>query len=153
MHNSYQVSECWEPLQQLTFKLLVYALDARICSFLEIKRKFLPECGGLVTLSNGSVGVPEGMPSGEACIWVISLPRSGANNSTNIIEFTLTHPKVSSNSSLWVWYIQVFFRNSLLFRGHLSLFLVLSYVRKGWVRNNNYNTVMLKHLHHLSLKF
>ncbi|XP_078324325.1 cubilin-like isoform X1 [Crassostrea virginica] len=62
----------------------------------------LLKCGGLVTLSNGSVGVPEGMPSGEACIWVISLPRSGANNSTNIIEFTLTHPKVSSNSSLTV---------------------------------------------------
>lgn len=59
-------------------------------------------CGGYLTSPNYSIEIPEGIPEGESCIWVISLPKSGPNNSTNIIQFSLSHPKLSSNSSIVV---------------------------------------------------
>lgn len=57
-------------------------------------------CGGYLTSPKSSIEIPEGIPEGESCIWVISLPKSGPNNSTNIVQFSLSHPKLSSNSSM-----------------------------------------------------
>ncbi|XP_062613995.1 cubilin-like [Saccostrea cucullata] len=62
----------------------------------------LLKCGGYLSSSNGSLAIPEGIPKGESCIWIISLPKLGVDNSTNIIQFTLSVPKMTSNSSIQV---------------------------------------------------
>lgn len=60
------------------------------------------KCGGYLTSPKSSIGIPEGTPDGESCIWIISLPKSGPGNSTNIVQFSLSQPKESSNSSVVV---------------------------------------------------
>ncbi|XP_048775802.2 cubilin-like isoform X2 [Ostrea edulis] len=60
------------------------------------------KCGGYMTSENGSFSVPEGIPKGESCIWIISIPSSGTNNSTNIVQFTLSGLPKSQNSNIIV---------------------------------------------------
>ncbi|KAJ8298255.1 hypothetical protein KUTeg_024786 [Tegillarca granosa] len=54
------------------------------------------DCGGYFTQSTGKFGIPKASTANTECIWIVKLPKTGANQTTNIVSFNLTSSSMAA---------------------------------------------------------